>query len=196
MADVKSAGANYIILACGFWYEWSVVAGTDKYGFDVQEKKAVLFDDGTQKINTSTLTQCGRAVAALLNLPVTKEDSSPALEDWKDNALYVSSFLVSQRDMLDSIHRAMGDSDSDWTMTSEAAEERTNNAVGELQKGKFVGFVVAMYTRNFYKNGDGNYEATQGLDNDKLGLPKEDLDEITKWAVEKKLRDGAVYDNE
>jgi hypothetical protein len=53
--DVNSAGGNYIMLTCGFWYEWSLCAGLDFYGIDVKDKKAVLFDDTTQKINTSNL---------------------------------------------------------------------------------------------------------------------------------------------
>ena len=193
MADVKSAGGNYIILTCGFWYEWSVAGGVDLFGFDVENKKAVLFGDGTQKINTSTLAQCGRAVAALLDLPITKEGDKPAIEDWKDDGLYVSSFFVSQRDMLDSIHRAMGDTDGDWDITFEAVEERTNKALGELQKGNYMGFVRAMYTNYFHDSGVGNYEAMHGLINETFGLPKEDLDATTKWSVDKRLKDGAVY---
>ena len=196
MADVKLAGGNYVILTCGFWYEWSLVAGIDFYGFDIQNKEAVLFDDGTAKVNTSTLAQCGRGVAALLSLPIIKEGDGPALEDWKDGVLYVSSFTVSQRDMLDALHRAMGDSDSDWSITSESAQERTKNALGELQKGSFSGFAQALYTRYFYSNGDGNYGAMHGLDNERLSLPQEDLDDITKWAVDKKLRDGYLYEGE
>ncbi|KAL1610509.1 hypothetical protein SLS60_002178 [Paraconiothyrium brasiliense] len=196
LEDVKSAGGNYVILSCSFWYEWSLAAGLNFYGIDVKDKKAVFFDEGTQKINTSTLAQCGRAVAALLDLPITKEGDKPALEDWKNKALYVSSFLVSQRDMLDSVHKALGDTDNEWSITYEPSEERTSKALQEMYKGSFAGFAQAMYTRVFYKNGDGNYEATQGLANERLGLPKEDLDAVTKWAVEKKLKDGFVYEGQ
>jgi hypothetical protein len=194
--DVKSAGGNYITLSCGFWYEWSLCAGLDYYGIDVKDKKAIFFDDGTQKINTSTLAQCGRAVASLLDLPITKEGDRPAVEDWKNNGLYVSSFLVSQRDMLDSVHNALGDSDKDWSITSEPSEERVNKALQEMYKGNFAGFLQAMYTRYFYKNGDGNFEAAQGLANERLGLPKENIDEVTKYAVEKKLKDGFLYEGQ
>ncbi|KAJ4298943.1 hypothetical protein N0V90_004186 [Kalmusia sp. IMI 367209] len=203
IAEAEAAGANYVVLACSFWYEWSVAAGLNFYGIDIKERKAVFFDDGNQKINTSTLQQCGRAVAALLRLPITKEDpAKPALEDWKNKPLYVSSFLVSQRDMLDSIHRALGTTDKDWEIASEPAVERTNKALAEMQKGNFAGFAQAMYTRFFYKTGDGpyakegdgNYEAVHGLANEALGLPKEDFDETNKWVVEKKLKDGFVYD--
>lgn len=194
--DVKVAGANYIVLACSFWYEWSLTAGLDFYGIDVKDKKAVFFDEGTTKINTSTLAQCGRAVSALLDLPINKESDKPAIDDWKNDSLYVSSFLVSQRDMLDSVHKALGDSDSDWTITYENAEERTNSALQAMYKGQFSGFAQAMYTRFFYNNGDGNFEAKHGLANERLGLPKEDLDEVTKWAVDKKLKDGFVYEGQ
>ncbi|KAK7184017.1 hypothetical protein DPSP01_010472 [Paraphaeosphaeria sporulosa] len=192
--DVKAAGGSFINLACSFWYEWSLGAGLDCYGIDVAAKKAILFDDGTQKINTSTLTQCGRAVSALLNLPITKDNDKPALEDWKDNAFYVSSFLVSQRDMLDSVHRVLGDSDEEWEITSEPVEERVKTALQDMYKGNYMGWVRAMYTRFFHQNGDGNFESRHELANERLGLPKEDLDAATKWAVEKQLRDGFVYE--
>ncbi|KAF1966540.1 NAD(P)-binding protein [Bimuria novae-zelandiae CBS 107.79] len=197
--DVKSVGGYYINPVCNFWYEYSLVAGLDLYGFDLKNKKAIFFDDGTEKINAATLAQCGRAVAALLDLPIKKDGDGPALENWKDNGLYVSSFLVSQRDMLDSIHRAMGDSDADWSITSEpaeAAEERVAKALEELQQGSFAGFAKAMYTRFFYKTGDGNYEAYHGLNSDKLGLSKEDLDKVTKFAVKKQLKEGRVYERQ
>ena len=41
-----------------------------------------------------------------------------------------------------------------------------------------------MYTRVFYPDGGGDFEASRGLQNDVLGLPKEDLDEFTKIAVQ------------
>lgn len=41
-----------------------------------------------------------------------------------------------------------------------------------------------MYSRVFYPNGDGDYEFSRGLSNSLIGLPKEDLDEGTKRAVE------------
>jgi hypothetical protein len=184
--DVEASGANYVVLCCGFWYEWSLPAGENFLGFDLENKKAVFFDDGNTKINSSTLTQCGRAVAALLSLPVTKEAADkPALEDWKNKGLYVSSFLVSQRDILDSVHRSMGTSDSDWTIVHESSKERTEAALVELQKGDFLAFARALYTRVFYPNGDGDYETTRGLDNAVLGVEKEDLDQCTNMVLSK-----------
>ncbi|KAF2680815.1 NAD(P)-binding protein [Lentithecium fluviatile CBS 122367] len=182
--DVETSGANYIVLCCGFWYEWSLLAGENFLGFDIDNKKAVFFDDGKARINSSTLTQCGRAIAALLSLPITKEDpSKPAIEDWKNKGLYISSLLVSQRDILDSLNRVLGTSDSDWTITHENSKERTESALEEIKKGNFFAFAKALYTRVFYPNGDGDYESTRGVANELLGIEKEDLDECTKLVL-------------
>lgn len=184
--DVKNAGLNYMVMCCGFWYEWSLALGEPWYGFNIKDKKVVFFDDGTTKINTSTLEQCGKAVAALLSFPITSEGSGkPALEDWKNKPLYISSFLINQRDMLDSLHRVMGTKDEEWSIEYQPSEQRYKTAVEDMQKGNMLGYVRSLYSRVFYPTGDGNFEANRGLANEVLGLEKEDLDKVTKWVVDK-----------
>ena len=175
---------KWVALVCGFWYEFSVGMGEQWLGFDIEKRTVVLYDDGTRKINTSTWEQCGRAVANLLSLPIArKEDESLAVEDWAKQGLYVSSFLVSQRDILESLHRVLGTKDGDWTITYEKVEERYRSGVDMMEGGNMLGFAQALYSRLFFPSGEGNYEQ-DGLDNSKLGLPKEDLDEATRRAVD------------
>ena len=52
-----------------------------------------------------------------------------------------------------------------------------------MQSGENVmrGYMTSMYTRVFYKDGCGDF--SDKLDNDRLGLPKEDFDEATKEAI-------------
>lgn len=106
------------------------------------------------------------------------------MEDWKNKSIYMSSFRVSQRDMLDSVHRVLGTSDADWTISYEGSLERYQRGMAELQAGNQMGFARAMYSRIFFPQGDGDFETMRGLANEKLGLPREDLDEITKRAVD------------
>lgn len=181
IADVMNAGASYIVMCCGFWYEWSLALGEQWYGFDIKNKKVTFFDDGTTKISSSTWNQCGRALAALLSLP--ESGASPSLADFKNKHFYLTSFTVSQRDMLDSLNRVMGTTDKDWEITSEPTAERYQKGLEEMKKGIFTGFPKAMYTRVFYPNGGGDF-AYRGLSNDVLGLPKEDLDDATRRAVD------------
>jgi hypothetical protein len=185
IADAEASGANYIALCCGFWYDLSLAAGEDFLGFDLEKKKVVLFGKGTTRISSSTLGYCGRVVAALLSLPIAKEDNDkPAIEDWKNKGLYIAGLRVSQRDILDSLHRCMGTSDDDWMIVKEGSRERTEKAVEAMKRGDSSKFPVALYTRTFYENGDGDLEVGRKLDQGKLGLEKEDLDEVTRKVVE------------
>ncbi|KAF2668781.1 NAD(P)-binding protein [Microthyrium microscopicum] len=178
LKEVTSAGGTYIALTCGFWYEWSL--GLGMYGIDIANKTVVLMDDGKTKICTSTFPQCGRAFAALLSLP--ESGASPCLADWKNKPVYMNSFLVSQRDMLDSVNRANGTKDEDWTITHEGSEQRHKDAMEKMKTGDRRAFATAMYSRMFFQNGDGDY-TSRGLANEVLGLPKENLDEATKVVV-------------
>lgn len=181
-AEIEGLGGSYVAMVCGFWYEWSLALGEQWFGFDVRNRKVTFFDDGETRINTSTWRQCGRALAALLSLPV--KGAEPAIEQWRNKGLPLSSFRISQRDMLDSLHRVLGTEDKDWEIRREPTKQRYQDGVEELKNGVFTGRAKAMYTRVFYPNGDGDYEASMGLVNDVLGLPKEELDDATKRAVE------------
>ncbi|RFU80461.1 hypothetical protein TARUN_1754 [Trichoderma arundinaceum] len=184
---VEQAGLSWIYMSCSFWYEYSLSMGNPLYGFDITDRKVTFYDDGKTRINTSTWRQCGRAAAQLLSLkelPDDENDQSPTISQWRNKPLYISSFLVSQRDMLDSLNRVLGTADSDWQIEYEPADARYKRGQEIMKTGNVAGFAMAMYSRTFYPNGDGNYEAKYGLANKALGLPEEKLDDATKLAVE------------
>jgi len=179
--------SSWIALSCMFWYEFSLAVAPSAYGFDIRNKKVTFFDDGKTKVNTSTWAQCGRAVAKLFTLPVLPQDEndkSLCIDHWRNKPVYISSFMVSQRDMLDSLLRVTGDKESDWTIESQPAQERWKEGVDLMESGKdfMRGFQTRMYARIFYKDGTG--DISDKLDNDRLELPEENLDEATKRAVE------------
>jgi hypothetical protein len=176
--DVKKANLTWIALCCGFWYEFSLGMGEQWFGFSIPERKVTLYDQGTKKINTSTWAICGDAVASLLALP---EDE---FKQFDNKGLYVSSFLVSQRDMLESLHRVLGTTDADWTIEYQPVQERYDQGLKEMKEGKMVGFAKSLYAGAFFPQGRGDFETGFGLDNDKLKLQKEELDAATKKAVE------------
>jgi hypothetical protein len=163
----------------GFWYEWSL-AIAPAFGVDFANRSATLFDEENVKISTSTWPQVGRAVANLLSLPRTAEGS--CLEKFKDQVIYIDSFAVSQRDMLDSIYRVTGTTEADWKITKESAKGRYEGGVEAMQMGDHVEFCKMLYTRIFYTDGSGEFSG-KGTLNSVLGLPKDDLDEATKRAI-------------
>lgn len=181
--EIEQEGLSWIAMACGFWYEWSLALGEPWFGFDIKKRTVTFFDDGTTVINSSTWEQCGRALASLLSLP--EFGASPSLADWKNKIVYFSSFRVSQRDMLDSLHRVLGTTDKDWEITKQPSDERYKAGIETMQKGDIRGYARAMYSRAFFPSGDGDYETKRGgLDNAKLGLSSESVDVSTKRAVD------------
>ncbi|PVI02809.1 putative oxidoreductase CipA-like protein [Periconia macrospinosa] len=186
-SEIKKLGvSSYFLLGCGFWYEWSLSGGPDRYGFDFKERKLVLFDGGEVHINTSTWPQCGRAIAALLSLKIAPEgenDDSVTLTQFCNRSVYISSFRVTQRDIFESVKRVTGTSEKDWVIMEDSAKKRWEEAAGELKKGNSAAFTKFMYSRMWFPTGDGDHETTRGLHNDLLGLPQEDLDEFTSIAV-------------
>lgn len=190
--DVRNVSApqegvkpDFVALCNGFWYEFSLAMGEPWFGFDIKNRKVTLYDEGTVKISTSTWDLCGKAVASLVSLPVNASGSGEtSLDDFKNDGVTIASFLISQRDMLDSLNRVLSTTDEDWTITYQPAEERYQEGLQELQGGSMLGFAKAMYAKLFFPGGGGDYTTGYTLDNGKLGLPSEDLDEATKRAVD------------
>lgn len=184
----KLGKSSWIGVTCGFWYEWSLGGGPYCYGFDIPNRTVTFFDDGNTRVNTSTWPQVGRAVARLLNLkilPEDEEDRGACLERWRNRSVYVSSFNVSQREMLESVMRVTGTKVEEWKIGYEPSMERYQVGVEAMRKGNLWGFAQLMYTRVFYQDGSGEFEASRGLLNEVLGLPKEEMDDFTKVAVER-----------
>ncbi|KAK1811417.1 hypothetical protein LTR12_014227 [Friedmanniomyces endolithicus] len=177
---IEGKGGSWIGVACGFWYEFSLSGQEYRYGFDFEKKSLTLFDDGKVKHTCSTWPQVGRAVAKLLALPVS--GASPCLNDWKDKQVVFSSFALSQRDMLASVLRVTGDKESDWKITHEGTEERYERGQEMFKQGNIAGFGIFLYVTVFFPDGKGDLTALR--ENEKLGLPEEDLDEATKVAVQ------------
>jgi hypothetical protein len=182
-------------VVCGFWYEFSLAGGPWRYGFDFKERTVRFNDDGEVKINTTTWPQVGRAVAALLSLKIAPDeegDEGVTLSRYKNKSAYISSFLASQKDMLESVLRVTGTELKDWKVTKTPVKAIYQEGLKQFQSGDRVGFGKLLYSRSFFPESSGDYGAIKGLDNDVLGLPKEDLDEATRAAV-KIAEKGVVY---
>ena len=180
--------SKWVTLSCGFWYEWSLPIGKDTYGFDLKNREVVLFDDGEQKIDTSTWPQCGRALAGLLSLKVFPEDEndkSLTLESYANGFAFVTSFTVNQKDILASVLRVTGTKESDWKLTHENSRERWAAADKAFKSGDRSAFARTMYSRIWYPTGEGCFEQSgKQTVNKALNLPKENLDEYTKMCVD------------
>jgi NmrA-like family len=183
---IEKLGVSWIGISCGFWYEFSLAGGEARYGFDFKNKTVLFYDHGLTKIPTSTWPQTGRGVAkvlALKLLPEDESDKSTTLEDYRNKYVHFESFNINQQEMLESVLRVTGDKKSDWKIKEEPVQEYYKHSVEQLQKtGDLRYFGQLLYCRMFFPN--ENDTLLYGSDNEKLGLPKENLDDFTKIAVD------------
>lgn len=165
----------------------------ESFGIDFANRTATFFDEGETKISVSTLPQVGRAVAALLSLPINPSTSDePSLSDFTNKPVYINSFTVNQKDMLASALRVTDTKEAQWTITKEPSHERYATGVKEIGEGKRLGWAKMMYSRLFYPDGSGDFEYSKGTNNAVLGLPVEDIDEATREAIERSKRSNYI----
>lgn len=86
--------------------------------------------------------------------------------------------------MLASALRVTGTNENQWTITKKDARERFFSGLEAVKKGDYSGY-SRMLCRIFFPDGCGDFEHNKGTLNEMLGLPKEDIDEATKVAVER-----------
>ena len=182
---VESLGkSSCIYVATGFWYEWSLGGGF--WGIDINKRSVLWYGNGKSvRQNTSTWPQVGRGVAKLLALkvlPDDEQDTGATLSQFRNSFVRVSSFTLSQRDMLDAVHKVLGTSDADWTMRSEEPQKVFDDARQRLFSGERSAFSTFLYSRYFYPDQPALFEQA-GLLNEVLGLTQEDLGDATKQAV-------------
>lgn len=186
LEDIDSIGSiSWTLLVTGLWYEFSVASPPDWLGFDLKGRKVEMFDDGQRQINMSTWPQLGCAVAAFLSLkkmPDDDKDVSTTLEQFHKMPLYVSSFLINQREILDSIERVTNTTDSDWNITYEPTSDRVAAGRDQFFKGNHRGMAKAYYARLHYPGREAIYE--HKLHNDVLGLQRENIDDATEAALD------------
>ncbi|KAJ5415235.1 hypothetical protein N7465_003930 [Penicillium sp. CMV-2018d] len=183
--EIERLGMQWITVCCGFWYDYSLAGGEARFGFDFDNRSLTLYDDGNTKNSTSTLSQVGRAVAKVLSLkelPEDESDQSLTLSGFLYKGVYVKSFVVSQKDMFESVKRVTGTTDADWTVTHETTKKRYEDGLAQVRSGNMAGFSKMLYARTFYP--DEANDVSAKAQNELLGLPEESLDESTKVGID------------
>ncbi|PVH78166.1 NAD(P)-binding protein [Cadophora sp. DSE1049] len=159
------------------WFDFAMKR--NMFLIDPKNKTANFLSGGTAKFNTTMMSTTALAIARLLSLPVVSNGGA-ALSDYGNKFVYISSFRVSQRDILDSVQRATGSSDADWTITHTDVQDFIDEGPAKLAKGDMTA-VLNLLIGSLAKEGlGGDYESTKGLSNAVLDLPKENLDETVK----------------
>lgn len=138
MKEIEELGASWIGLPPNFWYEYSLGVGPFTYGFDFPNSAVTFYDERTMKINTTTWPQCGRALAALVNvkrLPEDENDHLTTLAQFCNQPVYISSFTLTQREMFDIENKLLNRTDNNWKISYQNTAERYKEGLKELKNG-------------------------------------------------------------
>jgi uncharacterized protein YbjT (DUF2867 family) len=178
----EAAGLSWTGVVVGGFFDWAF-ATPGFMGWDLPGRKVTIFDGGDIEYEATTMPQIGRAVTAALT--VEHEEAT------KNKYIYVNSFTVTQNKVLAILEELTGDkfavahaTRADLIKTSRETYSKAI-AAGNQGDGDYVPGSIEMITAQILDNdGLNGYSKRQGLCNDKLGLPKEDLKTILAQIVE------------
>jgi hypothetical protein len=160
----KEAEMSWSSLVTGAWFDWAMKAGL--LGFDLASKTVTFIDGGTSVFTTTTLSTVGKALVAMLEHP----------DETKNTYVFVSSFNISQRDILEVVEKVDGQK---WTIKHITSEEVIASGKRKLAAGDFAGIMDLVRGGACGKQGLGD-SRPYGLWNNQLGLPKEDIEKAIR----------------
>ena len=172
---IESLGMNWIAVVNNPWFDWSLKGGL--WGINIAEKKATLYDVDDAKFNTTTLQQTATGAANVLSLP------DETLNQYKNKPVYLKSFRVDQRQILDSVVRATGTKESDWEIKTADAAQSVDGWMQDVAKGDMKAFQLAFYVAHMQKGRGGDYDAKASSDLEVLGMNEQNLDEVVQAVV-------------
>jgi uncharacterized protein YbjT (DUF2867 family) len=179
---IEEKGMSWVAIVNNPWFDWSMKLGM--WSVNIQKKQATLYNVRDTRFNTTTLGQVGRGVAALLSLPDDK------LNSFKNRPLYLRSFLIYQREILDSAIRTTSTKESDWDIKTQEPEEAIKASREAVASGDPMAFVGEFYTAHMQEGRGGDYDEKAAKDAEVLGLEEESLDEVMAAIVEELRASG------
>lgn len=166
------AKISWAVVVTGALFDWGF-----KYpgfgGWNLSSRTAVIYDGGNIPFEATNLDQTGKAVAAILRNP----------ELSRNQYVYVNSFTATQNEILKALENSTGEK---FQVTGASVEATWKGGLEKVARGGDEvrdGVIATIHAAYYGKGNVNNYSATRGLWNEKLGLPKEDLDETVSRII-------------
>jgi hypothetical protein len=161
----KEKEISWTGIVTGAFFDWGLKVGF--LGFDGQSRTVTLFDDGEAVFSSTNLNQIGVAtVNALKNADLTKNQH-----------VYISGFQTTQKEILAAAEKTTG---AKWTVNKVNVKEHIEQGRAKLQSGDHSGIMYLIQGATFGKEHQLGDLSSSGLWNEKLSVPKEDLEEAVK----------------
>lgn len=136
------------------------------FGFDIKSKSVTLIDGGTAVFTATILPTIAKATLAMLE----HADAT------KNQYVYISSFHISQRDILDVVEKVDGQK---WTVKHITSEDLIAQGNQRIAEGDLMGATDLVGGAALGKQALGD-SRPWGLWDEKLGLEKDDLEQAVE----------------
>jgi hypothetical protein len=138
-------------------------------GFNLQYREALIWDSGEARWSATTLPTIGIAVAKTLHQPA----------EMKNQFVFVSSVTTSQKEVLSTLEKVMGQKwEVEYTTTDAAAKKGQE----KMAKGDMSGVVPVMLATIFQDGWGADFtEGPQAAS--RLDLPERDLESLVRSVV-------------
>lgn len=166
----EKEGLTWTGVLNGPFFDWGLRLGF--MGFDLKEKKALIYDGGNNYTDMTILPTVGKAVLGVLQHP----------EETANRYVRVNSYYTTQNQILAALEKATG---TKWAVEHTTCKEQAAKGKALLAKHDFSGAGPVIFALEYSGADFLNFEKF-GLWNDKLGLPKtnQGLEEEVKKLVE------------
>ncbi|TPX10757.1 uncharacterized protein E0L32_008326 [Thyridium curvatum] len=170
LREKEHTGLSWTAIHAGQFFDWGLDDGWLDY--HLKDNRAVVYDSGDTRWSTTTIGTAALAVArVLVNAASTK-----------NRPIFVASFTVSQRQVLEALEKATGAKWDVATMTSaEAIKKAKEMDNADYSEGLKLLILMLMYADDVDRG--ANFEKDALLCNETLGLPVEDLAEVVQRVV-------------
>lgn len=160
---------SWVAVVSGSMFDWGLrIPGFG--GINVAARTATVFDGGDIPYEATNLDQVGRAIAkSLKNLAITQNQH-----------VYINSFTVTQNEVIEALGRATA---VKFALSQGTVDGLWEDSFAQVKAGMLGGTLGLIAAAIYGKGGLAHFSETNGLWNEKLGLPQEDLAQCVEAVV-------------
>lgn len=159
----ESTGLTWTAIATNIFTDVGIATGF--MGIDIKEHKATVWDDGNHKFSSTPRENVAKGVLGVLRNP----------EITANKHVYISSFEISLNDIVSTLEKAQG---VKYDVSKTTTDEEIAKGKAALASGNFMA-AGKLLLAAVYNPGYGNNFADEvELWNDRLGVPREKLEDV------------------
>ncbi|KAH8882089.1 NmrA-like family protein [Thozetella sp. PMI_491] len=167
---MEGTGLTWTAICTGMFTDIGLATGF--IGFDIKGHKATIWDDGNHKFSSTTRANVARAVLGVLKNPEATEN----------RYVFVSSFEISFNEILSTLEKAQG---VKYAVTKTTTEEAMAEGRAAMASGNMMGAGKLLLAATLNTGYGNNFAEEEELWNERLGVPREDLNEVIRHTIER-----------